>query len=60
MDPVLPGKIRVQQTVSVLSCFSHPDYTVGSGIAPDQRRGTHLRTCFARGLSPPVRNFTSP
>ncbi len=30
--------------------FSHPDFTVGSGIPPDRARGSPL----ARGLLPPV------
>jgi hypothetical protein len=34
--------------------FSYPDCTVGSGITPDRAR------LGARGLSPPVGNFTLP
>ena len=49
--------------------FSHPDYTVGSGIAPDQpsatgRQVTDFATVLDRyphtGASPPVGNRTLP
>ncbi len=42
------GAQRVQTT------FSYPDYTVGSGITPDHAQKG------ARGLSPPVGNYTLP
>ncbi len=42
--------MRMQQTCLV---FSHPDSTVGIGIAP-------IHTKKVRGLLPPVRNFTYP
>lgn len=38
--------------------FYHPDYTVGSGITPDQRKTAVAGLC-QRHL-PPVRNHTSP
>jgi hypothetical protein len=39
--------------------FFHPDYTVGTGIAPVQPIGYGMQR-RARGLSPPVENFTPP
>lgn len=39
--------------------FFHPDYTVGTGIAPVQPIGCGMQR-RARGLSPPVENFTPP
>jgi hypothetical protein len=36
--------------------FFHPDFTVGSGISPDQSQNNF----GSRGLSPPVGNFTLP
>lgn len=39
--------------------LSHPDFTVGFGIAPNQS-AKWKNTQPSRGLLPPVRNCTSP
>ena len=45
--------LQALRTMEVRNIFYHPDYTVGIGIAP-------IQPCSARGLSPPVGNYTLP
>jgi len=42
---------------AVLFTFSHPDYTVGSGITPDQPFGSWTRRTSIASPSPPVGNW---
>ena len=53
--PHITGDMRLKIRLhSWLLFFSHPDYTVGSGISPDQP------LIAGRGLLPPVGNYTLP
>jgi hypothetical protein len=52
--------IKIISSYSANTSFSHPDYTVGFGISPNQPKTKRLTGFESKDSSPPVGNLTLP